>query len=63
VSNETTRKRFLAKVLGLAAVGAAAPTALAKAMTSHQTKKADVQTTAFTLRANPLAVARRDGTA
>jgi hypothetical protein len=63
VSHDPTRKDFLAKVLGLATVGVLAPKAVASALTPAPQNKADGKSVAFRLRPQPLAVARRQGTA
>jgi hypothetical protein len=57
VSQETSRKRFLAKVLGLAAFGAVAREAAAPAPAN----KADGKSVAFRLAPQPRAVARTRG--
>jgi hypothetical protein len=60
-SHDPLRKRFLARVLGLAALGAVAPGALAAA--AAPTNKADGKAVAFRIRPQPRAVARGDGAA
>jgi len=63
VSHDPTRKRFLAKVLGLATVGAFAPGAVASALVPASTNQVTGPAVAFQLRPQPRAVARREGAA
>jgi hypothetical protein len=63
VSHDPSRKRFLARMLGFAAVGALAPRAVAEAAAGPRTNKADGNAVAFRLRPQARAVARRGGAA
>jgi hypothetical protein len=62
VSHDPTRKRFLARVLGLAA-GSLVPGTLARAMIPALSNKEDGKPVAFRVRPQPRAVARVDGAA
>jgi hypothetical protein len=59
VSHDPSRKRFLTKMLGLAAVGALAPKAVAKALAPESTQVQGGKTVGFSIRPQPRAVARR----
>ena len=57
---ELSRKRFLAKLLGLAALGGFAPGCAAEIATDRTTGPAGRPGKSWTLRPEPRAVARRD---
>jgi len=61
VSQDTSRKRFLAKMLGFAAAGAVAPSAVARSVALATTNKEDGGSVAFRLSPDPRAVARARG--
>jgi hypothetical protein len=61
VSHDPTRKHFLAKMLGLAALGAVAPRAAVRSAVTAATNKEDGKAVAFRLRPQPRAVARLRG--
>jgi len=63
VSNDSSRKHFLARVLGFAAAGALAPGAVAGAVAPRAANKADGRAAAFQVRPESRAVARRGGAA
>jgi hypothetical protein len=60
VTHETSRKRFLTKVLGLVTVGALAPRAVTKAMMPELGAKPARKTAAFTLKTQDRAVSRSE---
>jgi hypothetical protein len=59
VSHDPSRKRFLAKMLGLVAMGALAPRAVARAAVPASTNKEGGRAATFRVRPQPRAVARR----
>ncbi len=63
MTNDTSRKQFLAKVLGLATVGMIAPGAVAKAIVPQKGGKAAGKQVAFRLQPQDRAIARREGPA
>jgi hypothetical protein len=63
VTHDTTRKSFLGKVLGLAAVGALAPVTVARAIVNEKGGKTGKKQAAFSLQRQDRAVARRNGAA
>jgi hypothetical protein len=60
VSMELSRKRFFAKLLGLAALGGLAPRRAAGIVTDQTTAPAGRPGKSWTLRPEPRAIARRD---
>lgn len=63
MTQDTSRKTFLTKVLGLATVGALASRGVAKALVKGPVDKEASKTAAYTLKPQARAVARRDGAA
>jgi hypothetical protein len=63
VTQETTRKSFLTKVLGLATVGALAPRVVAKSVVPGLGAGAAPKKAAFKIEPQARAVARREGSA
>jgi hypothetical protein len=63
VTKDTTRKSFLARVLGLAAVGALAPRTVARAVIAEPVRPKAAKKAAFRIQPQERAVARRDGSA
>jgi len=61
VSHDPSRKRFIARVLGLAAVSAVAPGTVAGAIAREPKGVAEGKPAAFRLIPQPRAVARRQG--